>query len=52
MVFKTCACGKVYPFIPSNARPWIEDQILIGWFWECVCKSTLFKKSVGEGDKE
>lgn len=47
---KTCnTCGCQHKNVPSNARAWIEEGSLVGWFWECVCGSTMFKKAVGEG---
>lgn len=39
---KKCACGKVHNQIPKEAKKWIDDGVLIGWCWNCECKSTLF----------
>lgn len=40
---KTCSCGKVWLTIPSHAKLKISgDEFLDGYYWECVCKSTLF----------
>lgn len=43
---KSCkCCGIIHCAIPEDARPWIEDEgKLIGFFWECLCKSTMFVK--------
>lgn len=49
---KRCTvCDRKHKEIPQNARPWIDDEMklagkphLIGWFWECKCGSTMFKK--------
>lgn len=38
-----CQCGIMHEFLPSNAREWLEDDgDLLGYLWECDCKSTLF----------
>lgn len=43
-IYKKCAmCSKVHTEIPKDARPWNEQGIIIGYVWECECKSTLFK---------
>lgn len=43
MINKTCACGITHIVIPQDARPWMEDdKTLIGYVWECACKSSLF----------
>ncbi len=39
---KKCSCGRVHFEIPKDRREWIEDSKVIGWLWECSCKSTLF----------
>lgn len=39
---KTCSCGKFHEYVPNDAREWFEDGLLIGFVWECECKSTLF----------
>jgi hypothetical protein len=52
MTLKECKnCGKIHKEIPQNARPWNDDELklagkpfLIGYFWECDCKSTMFSK--------
>ncbi len=40
---KICSCGKIHDHIPKTAILQ-EDEIIHGWFWNCSCKSTLFKK--------
>lgn len=38
---KTCnCCGKVYDSVPENAK-FCHDAIVSGWYFNCVCKSTL-----------
>ena len=40
---KKCnCCGKIHTEVPSNARRMIDENILIGWFFECECGSTMF----------
>lgn len=39
---KICGCGKTHNVIPENARPWWDEGVLIGYVWECSCKSSLF----------
>lgn len=43
---KICnTCKKVHEIIPENAREWLdgdEANIVLGFFWECDCKSTMF----------
>ena len=42
IINKKCSCGKVHNEVPKNAREWKDEGVLIGWVWECECKSTLF----------
>jgi hypothetical protein len=42
VVNKICGCGKVHEVIPETAQEWFEDGLLIGFIWDCECKSTLF----------
>ena len=52
MTLKKCNnCGKVHNQLPTNSRRWEDDELklvglpsLIGWFFECDCKSTMFVK--------
>lgn len=37
-----CSCGVIHLWFPVTAREWVEDGDVIGYFWECECKSTLF----------
>lgn len=39
---KTCSCGEFHKSIPTDAKGWLEDATLVGWVWECSCKSSLF----------
>lgn len=38
---KTCGCGNHYEEVPSFAK-YSPDPWLGGYYWECVCGSTLF----------
>lgn len=38
-VNKTCNCGEKFKFIPTTA---IQNKH--GYWWNCSCKSTLFKR--------
>lgn len=43
---KECKCGKVHETIPIKNRPWIDEGLYLGVFFECGCEcgceSTLF----------
>ncbi len=40
---KVCGCGRVWRVIPKEARfIMTPDDELSGYYWECICKSTLF----------
>lgn len=42
---KKCnCCAKVHTKVPVNARPQMdfEEVNVIGYMWECDCKSTMF----------
>lgn len=39
---KVCKCGKVHDPIPLLVREQLDDDHVIGYYWECECKSTLF----------
>lgn len=42
---KVCSlCSRVHAGLPENARPWLEEGNLLGFFWECRCTNTLFFK--------
>lgn len=51
---KICkCCGHVHLEIPADAKEWIDDEMkhsdkafIIGYFWQCVCGSTMFHKVV------
>lgn len=42
---KICSCGETFNQVPETCRAWIDEGQLIGWVWECSCKSTLFVPS-------
>lgn len=46
-LFKVCPCGVEHRTIPSTAR-YIKDEFFGGWYWECSCGSTIFKKEEDE----
>lgn len=39
---KQCSCGKWYYHIPLRAK-YHSDGFVSGFWWNCVCKSTLLK---------
>ncbi len=40
---KVCGCGRKYNLIPEKAKEWLaEEGVVIGFLWECECKSHLF----------
>jgi hypothetical protein len=42
MFLKICSCGEAIKTLPAILRPWIQDNVLIGAFFECPkCGSTL-----------
>lgn len=46
---KICACGIVHKYIPTDAKDWFEDEyksILLGYLWQCECKSHLFVSAI------
>ena len=47
---KTCnTCGKKHDSVPAVARPWVESEkpkLILGFFWECACGSTMFKRTI------
>ena len=48
-VDKICGCGKIHVYIPMKARDWFDDSskyFLLGYVWECECKSSLFASAV------
>lgn len=43
---KECrACGLTYLRVPEIARV-STDPDMGGWYWECVCKSTLYVPAI------
>lgn len=44
-VKKCNTCGAEHPTVPANAREWVDENVFMGWFWECKCGSTMFKKA-------
>jgi hypothetical protein len=41
-VFKKCNnCGALVEF--KGGREWKKGEELLGWFYECSCRSTLLK---------
>lgn len=47
---KKCSCGILWTKLPV-LKPWIDDELkligkdfVIGYFFNCVCNSTLFIK--------
>lgn len=41
--FKTCqTCGTVHESTNDTLRSWNDNGKLLGWFFECPCKSTMF----------
>lgn len=47
-------CNKLHTEVPDNARPqmgFIDETQIFGYFWECQCGSTLFKK-VGQNVRD
>jgi len=50
---KECkCCGKVFNELPPNFKTWVDDELklvgkphIVGFLWECECKSTLFIKA-------
>jgi len=49
-LMKICpSCGAIYKPgepMPVTARPWIDEDELLGYIFECVCHSTLMVKEV------
>lgn len=39
---KTCSCGRVHALIACYK--FIDDPHLGGYYWECVCGSTMFAR--------
>lgn len=53
-IYKVCNnCHVAHLSIPETSREWIDEGELIGFMWECQCKSTMFvptldmKKKIG-----
>lgn len=45
-ITKQCSCGLTHNLIPVGATGQLslDETIVIGWFWSCICKTTLFFK--------
>jgi hypothetical protein len=46
---KKCnCCGIIHLVLPNRARLWVDTEqiILIGYFFECECGSTLLVKEI------
>ena len=41
-ILKPCSCGIVHLELPQNARAQIQEDIVIGYCFECECKSTVY----------
>lgn len=41
MNFKKCSCGITWTKLPV-LKPWVSDNKIMGYFFNCVCDSTLF----------
>lgn len=39
---KTCSCGLSFIAIPETAKYHASGDVFEGWYWDCVCRSTLF----------
>lgn len=41
-IHKKCSCGKLHAMIPVGSVAHQFGGIVIGWLWNCECKSTMF----------
>ena len=42
LINKTCSCGKLHRLIPHGAIFFNKGCAMDGYWWDCLCRSTLF----------
>ena len=43
---KKCgSCGKMFPQVPTNAKPMLDEGKILGFDWQCECGSNVFMKA-------